>query len=44
MNENVCCACGAQIPEGVQICKPCDELLKEHPEDAEERRTTPEVV
>lgn len=43
MNENVCCACGAQIPEGLQVCKQCAEMLKNAPDECEERRTKPEM-
>lgn len=33
-----CCACGATIPEGLQVCKQCEDFLKDNTEDAEKRR------
>lgn len=36
VNENVCCSCGASIPEGFQVCKPCEELSGNAPDDMEE--------
>ena len=34
--ENTCTACGAQIPEGIMVCKRCDDFGKIDPDNFEE--------